>query len=175
MGKKNKATNDQFQARVERAAQLMGEMLPDSAVKRQLHGEFGVEWRQAMRYMALARAAMTKRSGRDRFAHVVESIAFYEAELRRSTEPMVRIKCRERLDSLLGLDAKFLDGPAQPPAPQITNITVTVNVANLSVDEIERRVEAGEVIDIKQLSHLDVDDRLRVLRRCANQPVPTST
>lgn len=161
-----KATQVQYADRIEFTAGLMGSMLHDFQVRQQLREKWPVSRRQCDRYMARARLLMRERSGRDRFEHLVEADAFYRSELQGTAEPMVRIKCRERLDALYGVDARY-EGEVAKPAVTNNTVNVTINVVGLSVDEIERRIEDGAAIDPKQLDHLPRGDRLRILRKSA--------
>ena len=152
--------------RIEMAAQMLGSRLPEWLIRDKLQEMYRIGPRQASRVMSRARVIMIARTGRPRESHQVDSYNFYLSEMQRSDDPMVRIRCQERMDAIMGLDAKYTGGPLQP---LVTNTTtnVTINVSGMSVDEIERRVEAGEMIDPKQLEHLGRGDRLRILRKAA--------
>lgn len=161
-----KPTRAEHDARIEVAAHLLGSMAHNHMIINELKKAYQVNKHTAQRYMARARILIRQRTGQGRFEHRMEAEAFYRTELQRSNEPMVRIKCRERLDSIHGVDAKFENGPAQPES---TKDVATESAAALTVDAIDSRIEAGAEIDPASLAHLPRADRLRILRKLASR------
>lgn len=161
-----RATKCELYDRIEIIADMIATRATDRAVREQCKEMWGLKFRQISRLMARARQILIQRTQRPREEHQVESYNLYLSELQRSSDPAVRLKAQERIDSILGLDAKYTGGPYAPPASN-TTVNVTINVAGLSSDQIEELVERGEALDPKSIEHLPRADRLRILRKAA--------
>ncbi len=119
--------------RIEYTAQLMGSGLPEYAVIDKLKLDFGISFRQCVRYMSRARGIMIAWTQQPKAAHFTESATFYRTIIQTSKDERNRIAARERLDSLYGLDAKYDD---KDDGASVVNNVLNITVNNLSAEQL---------------------------------------
>lgn len=166
-----RASKSELYDRLEKIADMIGSQLPEWLVREKIRETWGVKHRQTNALIARARGILVKRTQRPREDHQVDSYSLYRNILQTSPDPVARIRAQERIDSILGLDARYTGGPLIVEATE-TTVNVTIDVTGLSSDQIEERVERGEALDPKSIEHLPRADRLRILRKAAQACEP---
>jgi len=151
--------------KIEQIADWLGARIPERVVREKCKETWGYGYRNIAYLLSRARALLQERSGKPRHEHQQEAYNFFLSTLLATSDPIVRIRCQEGINRLLGLDAQYTGGTIPPPPS--TTVNVTINVTGLSSDQIEELVERGEPLDPKSIEHLPRADRLRILRKAA--------
>lgn len=122
---KRRPTELEREQRIERVVDLLGAGRRKSEIKTELETAYGIDVRQAERYLSLARQRIVARTGRSKDEHRVDSFAFYESVCSDQNLPARdRLLARIRLDALLGLD---------PPGRQIHAVSAGSAVTVIEV------------------------------------------
>jgi hypothetical protein len=103
-----KPTRIEIEERTEAAGQYWAAGLTFGQLKTSMHERFGMlDHRTVMRYLTRARKQWHDECGDiDRDAQRGEALEFYRQQMRNSkTSDRVKVRARERIDCLLGLDA----------------------------------------------------------------------
>lgn len=100
-----KSTNKEMEGRVTKVASLMCNGLLRTQIHELCKREWGVGWRMAERYMARAREMLKSEVSKERADLVAGAVGYYMGVIRTpGVETRDKLKARERLDALLGLD-----------------------------------------------------------------------
>ncbi len=124
-------SDEEMEERIESIAALLGSGAMKSQVKKQIQLKYGCSVRTCETYLSRARVLLIEQTNRSKAEHFTDAAAFYLSILQSNAEIPVKIKARERLDQLYGLDAKHGDPPSNT-----TNTTVNVILSNLPDDEL---------------------------------------
>lgn len=101
-----KGTNDQLQERIEETAGLLAMGATKTEIHKVVGGKHNVVWRTVDIYIARARKWLEKQADRTQEQVRSESVNWYERQLKSSGAALRdKIKCRERLDEIYGIDA----------------------------------------------------------------------
>jgi hypothetical protein len=139
-------TRAEVEDRIEAAGQFWAAGLTTGQLKTAMREKFGsLDHATCLRYLARARkrwAAEMALTPRQRQAQRGEAIEFYRQRLRDSkTSDRVKVMARERIDSLLGLDAPIrteLSGPDGKPIAVEAVKRVPIDFG--AMDRIQRRL-----------------------------------
>ncbi len=143
-----KATLEEQAERIELVEGLLGQGARTGQIKRALKTQYGLEHAQSMVYIGRARDNIRKRFGKNREAHRADSFAFYEAMATATSKatPIVKLRARQRIDELLGLDA-----PHRTELSGIEGQPIPVHVkTNDPIDFAEFQRVAGEMFGLSQ-------------------------
>jgi hypothetical protein len=114
-----KPTNDELEKRIEEVELLMARGARPSQIHAAICKKYGIHWNSVNRYMVRARKNIQKRFARSREQHRADSFTFYESMIMAGdASPGAKIRARQRIDELLGLDAPKrteLSGPDGVP------------------------------------------------------------
>ena len=104
---RKKTTNSELATRVEATIELIAKGYPTAIIKRELRAKFGsLSARTCASYISRAREELLKGCGLTREQLRAESFAFYQNVIcDPGSTTAVRIKARERIDRLFGLEA----------------------------------------------------------------------
>jgi hypothetical protein len=109
-----KPTKEQLEERIERTREMLASGLQKRVIKRRLAKRYGVNPRTCETYLARARELIVQASGRARPEWRAESLAFYESVIAdRLASTRDKVKARERIDKLLGLEDKSTGNPLE--------------------------------------------------------------
>ena len=102
-----KATVEQINERIELVENLLGQGVKTGQIKRAIISQYGVAYGQVLIYIARARANIQKRFSQNKEEHRADSFSFYEAIAAPNSKASAgaRLRARQRIDELLGLDA----------------------------------------------------------------------
>lgn len=146
-------TREEQAERTDFCARLMAKCRTKSEIHRMMREKYGVDSRTIDRYMARVRKEWAKDVDPGRREEVrAESLAMY-AEIMRDPKAsaMARIRCRERIEMLHGLDVHRFEhsGPNGAPLPVATDKVIIVELpatgATAARDEAEFREMAGRL------------------------------
>jgi hypothetical protein len=132
-------TNEELHERIDFTAKMLARRLYKSDVKRVLKTKYHVSTRTCDEYISRARATLVEWTGRDLAEHRVDSLAYYEAVLRSTTDEDRGMRAQARIDKILGIEA-----------PQQHEVKATVKVeeqrAKLGgvLEALRRRAESGQ-------------------------------
>lgn len=107
--KRSKASQAEYAERVTACILLIGKGHRDGEIKRIISKTFGVAPRTVEHYLCRARAELREDLGRDPEDHAAEAIESYRRILQsEDSRPIDKIKARERIDKILGLEKSTL-------------------------------------------------------------------
>lgn len=134
--------DEELEERIEITASLLGAGLLKSAVKAKMVEMWGCSTRTCETYISRARVLLMHLTQRPKEEHFTEAASFYTSVIQSEADLPAKLKARERLDSLYGLDAKFTAASSQAINVNVTQ-AVQVNGLTISIDEF-RKLPADE-------------------------------
>jgi hypothetical protein len=147
-GAYSKATAAEIERRVEFIYVCMAKGMRKYALKQAYHQQFGkMSARQIENYISRAKQLILKNSQKPLPEIRADSLAFYESISLSAKSEMARIRARERIDSIAGIDAprrQELSGPAGGPvATTVEDKTPVPTLSKARLNEILAALEAG--------------------------------
>ena len=150
--KKVRPTRVEHAKRIEFVRKMLTTGVSKAAIKRALRGTYDVRYRTAENYVARARERILQMTGKPRAEHVADSYEFYrKVQADPKEKCIVRLKARERIDKLLGLETpqrRELSGAGGQLEPDIGIEQSRANLLAIIDAELKRReLEPGDVVD----------------------------
>src|SRR5574343_2092916 len=147
-GEYHKATAAEIERRVEFIYVCMAKGMRKYALKQAYHQQFGkMSARQIENYISRAKQLILKNSQKPLPEIRADSLAFYESISLTAKSEMARIRARERIDSIAGIDAprrQELSGPAGGPVQTtVEDKTPAPVLSKARLNEILAALEAG--------------------------------
>ena len=150
-----KSTNAEIEERITAAEILICRCARRGEIHAHFAAKYDVCWRSTDRYVARARERLRQRSTRPRQDHFDESMTFYESVIRdKNARPQDKLRARQRMDELLGLDApkrQEVAGPGGGPIQQevLPILPATVTESELrAIISLADAVEAGATLPV---------------------------
>src|SRR5574343_1211954 len=147
-GEYHKATAAEIERRVEFIYVCMAKGMRKYALKQAYHQQFGkMSARQIENYISRAKQLILKNSQKPLPEIRADSLAFYESISLTAKSEMARIRARERIDSIAGIDAprrQELSGPAGGAIQTVVeDKTPAPTLSKARLNEILAALEAG--------------------------------
>jgi hypothetical protein len=123
-----KATYEQIEERIELVQSLLSQGVLKGQIKRVILAKYGITARQCEEYISRAKDAIRKQFGQNKDQHRKDSFAFYQAIAAPGgkASPGARLRARQRIDELLGLDAPRVQQISGPEGGPIQSETFTI-------------------------------------------------
>jgi hypothetical protein len=124
----HRPTEQELEERIVVTSRALCRGLTKHEIKRAITSQYRVGWRTVETYLSRARALLIEESGRTRQQLVAEAFGFYNSVLSSNASTADKIRARERIDRLFGLDAPMRQEIAgafvMPAAPKANAKTV---------------------------------------------------
>lgn len=139
-------THKEHRERVAMCRALLGKCVHDGDIKRIVAAKYGISKRSVERYLRSAREQMVAETGQPREVLQAESVEFYRTICqKKEAEDRDKIKARERIDKVLGLEAPArLEHSGRDGGP----LTLAAILANAEKTAPPPAAETGNVIDV---------------------------
>lgn len=123
-----KATAEEIEERVEACEQMIALGRYNGEIKRAMAKQYGISPRTAESYIKKARTAMLNRRGETRDGLQADAMAFYQSIIRdENASNRDKIRARERIDKLLGLDEPQRAESGPPPSTKVPGLSIIVD------------------------------------------------
>lgn len=152
--KRVRPTRVEHAKRIEFVRNMLASGFSKGEIKTVTKATYGIKSSTVGRYVSRARERMLQETGKQKAEHVADSYEFYrKIQANPDEKSIVRLKARERIDKLLGLETpqrRELSGAGGQPEPE-PDIGIEQRRANLLAiidGELKRReLEPGDVMD----------------------------
>lgn len=138
---RRKTTRLEYDERVDFVLSLMVRCATRGQIHQACRERYGTVWRTADRYVSRAKEQMAKNATVNREQMRAESLAVYESIIRGPASPSAKIRARERIDQLFGLEAprrSEISGPEGGP------VAVAEKVVILELPALDDRAAQDE-------------------------------
>ncbi len=155
----NKPTRKEYDTRIDAVAKLLVQGAKKGEIKKQAKDQWGVSARTVENYLARARERLIAEMDEPKEVLVLQALHIYEAVINDGESyGMEKIKARERIDKLLGLESPFRHELSGPGGKPIQTSTLSPEAAR-KIAEDPDMAEAAKMLGLGLgLPTGDVDD-----------------